>query len=122
MDSLSFLHSSLDWASGPAAGWVAAFAVGILIFRETQFRKRYRQLLQRSPKPSGAEAGKKNPPHHKPDAADEVEEVEATILFSDLAGFTKLSERLSPKEVVVFLNQYFSTVTDIILKHGRVYR
>jgi adenylate cyclase len=39
-----------------------------------------------------------------------------TLFFSDLAGFTGLSERLTPEEVVSLLNDYLSRMTDIILE------
>lgn len=39
-----------------------------------------------------------------------------TLYFSDLAGFTTLSERLAPEEVVSILNDYLSRMTDIILE------
>jgi adenylate cyclase len=39
-----------------------------------------------------------------------------TLFFSDLAGFTSLSERLTPEEVVGLLNDYLSRMTDIILE------
>ncbi|MBM4289458.1 MAG: adenylate/guanylate cyclase domain-containing protein [Deltaproteobacteria bacterium] len=42
-------------------------------------------------------------------------EVEVTVLFSDLAGFTAISENLSPESLIHLLNEYFSTMTDIIL-------
>ena len=45
------------------------------------------------------------------------EEVEATIMFSDIEGFTSISEGKKPKELVEFLNNYFSTASDICLKH-----
>jgi adenylate cyclase len=38
-----------------------------------------------------------------------------TLFFSDLAGFTTISERLSPETVVGLLNDYLSTMTAIIL-------
>lgn len=41
-----------------------------------------------------------------------------TVLFSDLAGFTTLSENLSPEEVVALLNRYLTAMTDIILASG----
>jgi adenylate cyclase len=51
----------------------------------------------------------------------EVQEVQATILFSDIEGFTHLSERLEPKELVVFLNEYFTALTGAItLQEGIV--
>jgi adenylate cyclase len=45
------------------------------------------------------------------------EEVEATIMFSDIEGFTSISETKKPKELVEFLNTYFSAASDIFLKH-----
>jgi len=41
----------------------------------------------------------------------------ATILFTDIIGFTRLSEQMPPREVNVILNQYFSRMTDIIFKY-----
>lgn len=45
------------------------------------------------------------------------ESKEVTILMTDLRGFTALSERLSPEEVVSILNNYLHVMTEIILKH-----
>jgi class 3 adenylate cyclase len=41
-----------------------------------------------------------------------------TVLFSDIQGFTQISERLSPPDLVQFLNRYLSVMTDIIEAHG----
>jgi adenylate cyclase len=41
-----------------------------------------------------------------------------TVLFCDIRGFTPLSEELSPKEVVSLLNEYYSTMTEIIKEHN----
>jgi adenylate cyclase len=43
------------------------------------------------------------------------EEVEVTVLFSDIAGFTGISEGLTPENLIRLLNEYFSGMTDIIL-------
>jgi len=48
------------------------------------------------------------------------EEKEITILFTDLRGFTGLSENRSPKEVLDFLNEYLTRMTSVIDKHGGV--
>ncbi|MEW5800358.1 MAG: adenylate/guanylate cyclase domain-containing protein [Bacteroidota bacterium] len=45
------------------------------------------------------------------------EEVDASIMFSDIEGFTSISETKKPKELVEFLNNYFSTASDIFFKH-----
>lgn len=42
---------------------------------------------------------------------------EVTVLFADLRNFTPLSERLSPKEVVKILNQYFREMEETIRAH-----
>jgi adenylate cyclase len=39
-----------------------------------------------------------------------------TLFFSDLAGFTSMSERLEPEAVVGLLNEYLSRMTEIILE------
>ncbi len=44
------------------------------------------------------------------------EEVELTVLFADLAGFTGISEGLAPERLILLLNEYFTTMTDIILE------
>ena len=45
------------------------------------------------------------------------EERHVTVLVSDLRGFSPLSEKYSPKEVVEILNIYFEEMIDIIHKH-----
>ncbi len=41
-----------------------------------------------------------------------------SILFSDLASFTKISEGVEPDVLVAWLNDYFGAMTDIIEEHG----
>ncbi len=43
------------------------------------------------------------------------EEMEATVLFADLAGFTGLSEEVPPDDLIRILNEYFTPMTRIIL-------
>lgn len=43
---------------------------------------------------------------------------EASILFTDIRGFTAYSEARNPEEVVEALNEYFAIVTKFILEHG----
>jgi adenylate cyclase len=49
-------------------------------------------------------------------------EKEVSILFSDIRGYTNLSEKLSPKEVMDLLNEYHGEMVKIFHKYdGRVF-
>ncbi|MGE5659300.1 MAG: adenylate/guanylate cyclase domain-containing protein [Actinomycetota bacterium] len=43
---------------------------------------------------------------------------DVTVLFADLVGFTKISDRISPSELVHLLNEIFSTFDQLAEKHG----
>jgi class 3 adenylate cyclase len=44
----------------------------------------------------------------------------ATLMFTDIEGFTGLSERLPPAQVAAILNTYLGTVVPAIQRHGGV--
>ncbi len=46
------------------------------------------------------------------------EKRDVTILFSDIRGFTDMSEKMNPEDVVSTLNEYFSEMIDIVFKHN----
>jgi len=50
--------------------------------------------------------------------ASRGQRTELTVLFSDIRGFTTMSEKMSPTEVVDLLNEYLGIMSDVILKHG----
>ncbi len=45
---------------------------------------------------------------------------EATVLFTDIAGFTTIAEHLAPDALVAALNEYLETVLEPIRAHGGV--
>lgn len=48
----------------------------------------------------------------------QVNTKEVSVLFCDIRGFTTLAENTSPAELSLFLNTYFSLLTDIIIKYN----
>ncbi|HCC48924.1 MAG TPA: hypothetical protein DEQ38_12530 [Elusimicrobia bacterium] len=48
------------------------------------------------------------------------EEIQATVLFSDIRGFTPLSETMPPVELIRFLNEYFAYITNPIAENKGV--
>ncbi len=46
------------------------------------------------------------------------EKKELTILFSDIRGFTTISESMDPVSLINLLNRYFTPMTNSVLEHG----
>jgi len=46
----------------------------------------------------------------------EPRKTEITVMFSDIRGFTTISEKLDAQELAVFLNQYLSDMTQIVFE------
>lgn len=51
-----------------------------------------------------------------PELGGETREV--TVFFSDLEGFSKIAEQITPDSLTALMNEYLSAMTDIIERHG----
>ena len=47
-------------------------------------------------------------------------ELTATLMFTDLKGFSTISERLPPGQLLNWLNEYFEVMTDVVVEHHGV--
>jgi len=56
----------------------------------------------------------KNPDAVKPGG----EKKELTVIFTDLAGFTTISEKLAPEQLTELMNEYLDEMTRILFQHG----
>lgn len=56
--------------------------------------------------------------HESEDSIFEGEQRNIAVLFCDIRGFTRISEAMSPKEVVSFLNDYYSIMSGSIKRHN----
>lgn len=54
------------------------------------------------------------------DVRVEGTKVNAVIMFADIRGFTSMSERTPPEEIVKLLNQFFERMVKIVKAHGGV--
>jgi adenylate cyclase len=45
------------------------------------------------------------------------DKMDITVIFSDIRGFTTISEKLTPEKLVEHLNEYLQSMTDIIIKY-----
>ena len=48
------------------------------------------------------------------DSSIEAQEMDVTVLFSDIVSFTSMAEKMEPHRVSLMLNDYFTEMTDII--------
>jgi class 3 adenylate cyclase len=55
-----------------------------------------------------------------PSALSLREELEATILFSDIRGFSTLAERLPPRKVAEVVGRHLAAMTEVVTAHGGV--
>ncbi|TAK05014.1 adenylate/guanylate cyclase domain-containing protein [Patescibacteria group bacterium] len=97
-----------------------AFASGATMaertFREKAERLRTRTVLERYV--SGAVVRDLMAHPEKLELGGERREM--TVLFSDLRGFTSISEKLSPEELVAVLNTYLDVMTGLVFAHEGV--
>ncbi len=86
--------------------------------------EQYRQQLERNEKFIRATFGRYLSDEIVTDILERPEGLElggdlrrVTIMMSDIRGFTTLSERLAPAQVVTLINRYLGAMTDIIMAH-----
>ena len=114
--TFAFAHDVVVPLAAPPLG--AAFATAILLGYRFAVTDRDRRLLRSSFGFYLAPAlvDRMLESDRQPELGGEVRIV--TVLFSDLAGFTNLSEHLAPGELVALMNTYLTAMTDIIESDG----
>jgi adenylate cyclase len=102
--------------------WLAALPVSLTLMmtyvgavgRNFMRERRQRQRLSRYFSPSVVE----DIIQPRDDVSLNAAQRWMTVLFSDIRGFTSLSERMPPEEVVQLLREYLTEMTNVVFKHG----
>ena len=111
-----FAHGLIIPFTAPLASFIISFAAAVSISYLSEGKQRrylktaFRQYLS----PAVIDKLIDNPSLLKLGG----EEREITAFFSDVQGFTSISEKLHPDELTDLLNTYLSAMTDVILSHG----
>ena len=93
----------------------AAIAITYLVFTEGRDKRRIRTMLAQYVSPAVLT---EVVDHYEEHLRAEIGREEClSVLFSDIRGFTNLSERIPPNQLVETLNFYFSNMTDAIFEH-----
>lgn len=97
----------------PALSLIFAYIGGqiFVIIKERAQRMQIKSMLDSYVSPEVVDILIKNP--EKLTLGGEDREV--TVFFSDIRGFTSLSEGMSPQDLVSLINKYLSRMTDIIM-------
>nr|WP_306469634.1 adenylate/guanylate cyclase domain-containing protein [Oscillatoria laete-virens] len=110
---------SAGWWLPPAGGiasvmLTAAGAVVMNYRAETLHKREVTGLFGRFVSPAVVEALVANPGLANPGGREAI----CTVFFSDLEGFTSISERLAPQTLVELINEYLETMSRTVLDHG----
>lgn len=96
----------------PAAAMILTF-VSVIMYRvltEERDKRRIKSMFGKYVSPDVVSEILENPPE-----LGGVDK-ELTVMFSDIRGFTSLSEQMTPQELVNHLNVYLSAMSDVILE------
>lgn len=113
----AFAHQYLMGVAAPLTAQLLSgmLCLAYLAFSEGRDRRRVRNMLAQYVSPQVLDSVMAR--YQDQLQAEVGAEENLTILFSDIRGFTALSESLPPARVVEFLNHYFSVMSEAILAH-----
>ncbi|MFQ5544433.1 MAG: CHASE2 domain-containing protein [Acidiferrobacterales bacterium] len=106
----------------PALGWFlsAAIVTAYMANREKQQRSVLMNLFSRHISADLAEAIWQQRDQFFRGGRPRSQELTATVMFTDLQGFTDVSEKLTPQTLMDWLNEYMEAMTPLVINHGGV--
>jgi len=106
----------------PAMSWLlsAAIVTASMSNREKKQRAFLMQLFSKHVSPEVADSIWQKREEFLNNGRPRPQKLTVTVLFSDLKGFTSLSEELDPNLLVDWLNTYLESMTKVVMDHGGV--
>jgi adenylate cyclase len=106
----------------PAASWLgsAALVTTYMLNQEKKERALLMQLFSRHVAPEVAEKIWQERDHFMDGGRPRSQKFTVTVLFTDLRGFTSVSEKMDPQELLDWLNVYMEAMAQLVMDHGGV--
>ena len=106
----------------PAFTWFLAIAIGeaSTLAREQKERTVLMQLFSQHVSREVAEKIWRERDQLLEGGLPQPQDLTGTVLFSDFKGYTSVSETMSPKALMSWLNAYLDAMTTVIIEHGGV--
>jgi adenylate cyclase len=82
-------------------------------FVESRSKRQFTELFGQYVPPELVDKMARDPEKYSMEGRSE----ELTVLFSDIVGFTSISEALSPKDLSAFINEYLTSMSLVIREH-----
>lgn len=94
---------------------VALFTVNMAYgyFIETRSKRQFTELFGQYVPPELVDKMAQDPEKYSMEGRSE----QLTVLFSDIVGFTSISEALTPKDLSAFINEYLTSMSLVIREH-----
>lgn len=112
-EKITEIERSINLTVNPLTNPEGGARGGLVVLEDISQEKRMKSTLYRYMTPNVAERVMAQ----GDDALMVGERKEVTILFSDIRGYTTLTENLGAAEVVSLLNQYFETMVEAVFNH-----
>ena len=106
----------------PAMAWLgsAAIVTAYLLSLEKKERTLLMQLFSRHVAPEVAETIWEQRDQFMDGGRPRSQKFTITVLFTDLRGFTSVSERMDPQALLDWLNVYMEAMAQLVMTHGGV--
>jgi len=116
----TFEHSGTWIAVAAPAGGAAIASFGVLLVTTASERRSKRFVQEALGRYTSPALVRELTEHPEYLSLEWGETREMSVYFSDIAGFTTISESLEPEQLVALLNDYLTELTNIVLEHDGV--